>query len=206
MDRSRLSACHHHPDRQRRTARRHHRPPSAAAHRHPALHAGLDPLRRRADTMADDCRARCAGSGCGHHDGAHHGLCRRNRAEGEDRERHGAARNDVSDRHRSWAFARRPADRRARLAGNLSRQRAARHSDLRSRLSPPACRYQQGEDGSEGLRHGGHAAACADALGLCAGDDDRARPLWPAQHRSALVCRASASVSSSSPRRERHRR
>ena len=56
----------------------------------------------------------------------------------KDRQRHGTARNDVRDWHRSRSIARRHSDRRTRLAGNLPRQRAAGHPDLCSRLSLPA--------------------------------------------------------------------
>ena len=54
-----------------------------------------------------------------------HGVRRRDRAEGEDRQRHGPARHDVGGRHRARAVARRRADRRPRLAGDLPRQRPA---------------------------------------------------------------------------------
>ena len=69
-------------------------------------------VRRRAHAGAADRRPRRAGARRGHHDGAHDGLRRRDGAEGEDRQRHGAARNDVGDRHRARAVARRHSDRR----------------------------------------------------------------------------------------------
>ena len=101
---------------------------------------GLGPVRRRAHALAADRRPGGAGPRRGHHDGPHHGLCRRDGTEGQDRQRHGAARNDVRDRHRARPVARRRSDRRPRLAGDLPRQRAAGHPDLRSRPSPPARR------------------------------------------------------------------
>ena len=189
MDRPRLSPRHHHPDRQRRTARRHHRPPTAAAGRHLPVHGGLGPVRRRAHALAADCRPGGAGPRRGHHDGPHHGLRRRDGSEGKDRQRHGAARNDVRDRHRARSIARRRSDRRTRLAGDLPRQRAAGPPDLSSRASLPARRSPGAEDRSGRLRHCGHAAACSDARGLCTRHDDRARQFRSAQHGSAAGCR-----------------
>ena len=182
MDRPRLSPRHHHPDRRRRTARRHHRPPAAAAGRHRPVHGGLGPVRRRADALAADRRPGGAGPGRGHHDGARHGLCRRDGAEGKDRQRHGAARHDVGDRHRARPIARRRPDRRARLAGDLPRQRAAGHpgaSSSRYRHLPADRRGRRPD--RAGFDIAGHAAACPDARGLCARHDDRARQLRPAQ-------------------------
>lgn len=53
------------------------------------------------------------------HDGAHHGPCQRGGSQGKDRARNGAAWNDVRNRHCARPFAWRPADRRARMAGDL---------------------------------------------------------------------------------------
>ena len=138
VGRPRLSSRHHHPDRQRRAARRHRRPPPAAAGRALPVHAGLGPVRRRADALAADCRPGGAGARRGRHDGPHHGVRRGDGAEGKDRQCHGAARNDVGDRHRARSLARRRSDRRAGVAGDLPRQPAARTPGARARPSHPA--------------------------------------------------------------------
>ena len=92
--------------------------------------AGFGAVRRRADARAADCRPRGAGPRRGHHDGAEHGFRRRDGAEGKNRQRHGTARHDVRDRHRSRSVAGRRSDRRRRLAGHFSRHRAVGHPDF----------------------------------------------------------------------------
>jgi MFS family permease len=95
--------------------------------------------------LAADRRPGGAGPRSGRHGDPHHGLRRRDRPEGEDRQRHGAARNHVRGRHRPRPVARRPPDRRTRLAGDLPRQRTAGHPGLSSRASPLARRSPEAE-------------------------------------------------------------
>ena len=130
------------------------RPPAAVAGRNRSVHGGLAPVRRRAHALAADRRPGGAGPRSGDHDGPYGGLGRRDGAEGEDRERHGAARHDVRDRHHAWPIARRCVDRRTRLADDLPRQRAAGYPEFAARASLPARRSSGGNDGAAGgLRH-----------------------------------------------------
>ena len=132
------------------------------------------PVRPRAHAVAADRRPRRAGPGRGDHDGADHGARRRDGAEGEDRQRHGPARHDVGDRHRARPVARRPADRRPRLAGDLPRQRAAGRPRLCCSLiaACPADRRRSQAADAAGFDLVGHAAARADARRLRARHDD----------------------------------
>ena len=152
MGRARLPAGHHDVDRQRRTARRHHGPSAAADGRHLPVHGGLRAVWRRVGTRAVDCRPRSAGSRSGRHDGPHHGVRRRDSSEAKDRQRHGAARDNVGGGHRSRSFARRRPDRRLRLAGDLLRQRTPGPPGARTRSAPPARRPSSVEGGSGRLR------------------------------------------------------
>ena len=137
MDRPCLPPRHHHPDRQRRTARRHRRPATAAIGRTLDVHGSLGPKRPRTHALAADCRPGGTGAGSGHHDGPHHGVGRRDGSEGKDRQCHGAAWNDVSNRHRSWSLARHQ-HRQCRLAdAGAGVQRLLPGSPVdRPRLSP----------------------------------------------------------------------
>ncbi len=76
-----------------------------------------------------------AGPGRRNHDGADHGACRRDGGQGQDRQRHGPAGDDVGRRHRAGPVARRCADRRVRLAVDVPHQRAAGHGDMAARAS-----------------------------------------------------------------------
>ena len=150
-----------------------------------AVHRGLGPVRRRADARAADRRPRGAGPRRGDHDGrSPWRFVGATVPEGADRQRHGAARNDVRDRHRARAVARRRADRRLRLAGDLPRQRSARRPALccsRTATCPPSAAAPKAD--RAGFDAVGHPAAGADARGLCARHDARgaaasARSTW----------------------------
>ena len=73
-------------------------------------------------------------------------------------------------------------------------------------LSLPARRSPGAEGRSGRLRHAGHAAAGADARGLCARHDDRARQFRSAQHGAAVGCRRRSRPLRAAPRREPHHR
>ncbi len=188
VGRPRLSPCHHHPDRRCRPARRHGRAPAAAACRNPAVHGGFGVERRCTEPAAPHCRPGGSGARSGGHDGARHGLGRRDRGEGKDRWRHGPAGHHVCDRHRAGAVARRRSDRRSRLAGDLRRQRAARRPGLYSRSSLAARRSPRVCGGAHWLRCSGHAAARPDARRLCTRHDGCARQFRSAQHGAPGCC------------------
>lgn len=94
------------------------------------VHGGLGIVRCRPHTMAVDCRPSNAGPRRGHHDGPHHDDRRRDGSKGKDRWHHGAAWNDVCDRHRSRSIAWRHSGRRNQLAGNLPCQRTTGYPDF----------------------------------------------------------------------------
>ncbi len=167
---------------------------------------GLGAVRRRARAVAADRRSRGAGARSGHHDGPHDRLCRRDGSEGKDRQRHGAARNDVRDRHRPGAIARRRPDRRHRLAGDLPRQRTAGHPDLASCAiaTCPSITGSRRPNGPASTMLGALLLAltlAAYALAMTA----RARQLRPRSTSSCCWLRPPASASSCSSKREPHR-
>jgi hypothetical protein len=150
----------------------------------------------RAHALAADCRPGSAGPRSGHHDGPHHGVCRRDGSKGKDRQRHGAARNDVRDWHRARSIARWRFDRRIRLAGIfLVNVPLGILAFLLARRYLPVDRREPKTERAE-LRSCGHAAAGPDARGLCARHDDGARQFRFSQPGSAVDRCPSESASS----------
>ena len=143
-----LPAGHHHADRQRGQARRHLRPPARHAGRHRGLHRGVAALRAGADAAAADRGAGGAGRRRRRDDGADHRPRALGRCPGKDRQRHGPARHHVGGGHGARALARRAAACRNRLAGDLPRQRAARHRRLLAGAENPASRPPPGRQAS----------------------------------------------------------
>ncbi len=206
VDRPRVPARDHDGDRERRTDRRRHRPPPAAGRRHRPLHGRVGGLWGGAHALAADRRPGGPGPRRGDHARPHNGVRRRDGARREDGQRHGAARDDVGDRHGSGPIARRSPGRRAELACDLPRQRTAGRARPASRASSPA-RRPTGAGGPPGrLRPPGHGAARPHARRVHPRDDPRPRPHRSAQPGPAVGRRRRGRACSPSRRRGPHPR